>query len=146
VASIATLRPDRDDPIIAACLDGNEERAVDLAQRDGTGTRAYGASKRALARLIRRVAPRADWAGSGIAINAVGPGVIDTPMARYLLTPERRAQTAREIPMPLHGVGRPAHIASLLCWLTSAENGLVTGQVVFADGGFDAVTRGDDVW
>ena len=48
--------------------------------------------------------------------------------------------------MPLGGVGRADEIASLLAWLTSPVNGLVTGQLIFADGGFDALTRGDDVW
>ncbi len=48
--------------------------------------------------------------------------------------------------MPLRWPGKPEDVASRLCYLASAENTLVTGQVVFVDGGFDALSRGDDVW
>ncbi|MFE7517476.1 hypothetical protein ACFU8I_40555 [Streptomyces sp. NPDC057540] len=37
-------------------------------------------------------------------------------------------------------------MAPLIAWLASPENALVTGQVVFVDGGADAVLRGDGVW
>jgi NAD(P)-dependent dehydrogenase (short-subunit alcohol dehydrogenase family) len=57
-------------------------------------------------------------------------------------TPEVRAHTVKETPQPYGEVGRPEHLASLLSWLTSAENGFVTGQVIFADGGYEALTRG----
>ena len=65
VASIAALRPGREDPIVAACIEGDEEGAVTLAVRDGTGTRAYGASKRALARLVRQLHRRMTGAEPG---------------------------------------------------------------------------------
>ena len=68
-------------------------------------------------------------------------------MGHHLLgTEELRARVTVGRPMPLRGYGEPEHIASLLVWLTSAENAFVTGQVIFADGGFDAVRRGDNVW
>ena len=47
--------------------------------------------------------------------------------------------------MPLCWAGKPEDVASLLRYLASAENTLVTGQVVFVDGGFDALSRRDDV-
>ncbi|MEX2970355.1 hypothetical protein [Streptomyces sp. C184] len=50
------------------------------------------------------------------------------------------------VPMPVHGHARPEPIAPLLAWLTSPENTHVTDQVVFVDGGADAVPRGADVW
>ena len=66
--------------------------------------------------------------------------------AEVLATEERRREVERRGPMPLRGPGEPEEVAELLCWLTSPENSLVTGQVVFVDGGSDAVLRGDDVW
>jgi len=56
-----------------------------------------------------------------------------------------RAAIRERMPQPLRDVGEPKHLASLLAWLTSAENGFVTGQLVFADGGFEALVRGDEV-
>jgi NAD(P)-dependent dehydrogenase (short-subunit alcohol dehydrogenase family) len=147
IASFATLSPERGDEVVEACLGGDEEGAVALVARDESGRRAYGASKRAIARWVRRVAPSPAWAGAGIALNAVAPGVIDTPMSRYLIaTPEAREKTLARLPMPLGGIGEPLHVASLLAWLTQPENGRVTGQLIFVDGGTEALQRGDDIW
>lgn len=148
VTSVATLTTGSDDPVVRACLDGDEERTVAAAVTadHNLGTAAYAASKRALSIWTRRRAPAADWAGAGIALNAVGPGLIATPMTEYLLAPERRAQTEADVPMPFGGVGEPRHVASLLAWLTSIDNGRVTGQVIFVDGGYDVLHRGEDIW
>jgi NAD(P)-dependent dehydrogenase (short-subunit alcohol dehydrogenase family) len=146
VSSIA-LQFDRDPAVVDACLAGDEEAAVALVGGDATGGRAYAAGKRALARWVRRQATTAEWAGARIALNAVAPGVIRTPLSHYMLdTPEGRAEAAAQIPMPLHGFGEPEHVASLIAFLTSGENVLVTAQVVFVDGGFEALQRGEDVW
>ncbi len=140
IASIALLRVPID-AVVEACLDGDEERA--LSHRGSDGHDAYTSSKLALAKWARRAAPSDAWAGEGIALNIVAPGIIDTPMAAYLVgTPELRAETIKATPQPYGQVGEAAHVASLLAWLTSADNGFVTGQVIFADGGFEAVTRG----
>ena len=146
LSSIGALRPAPDDPVVRACLDGDEERAVSLvAGEDDSGRHAYGATKRALARYCRRIAVTDEWAKAGIAVNAVAPGVIETPFTRHLLASEAaRERTLRELPMPLHGIGRPEHVGALLAWLTSPANELVTGQLIFVDGGYDALTRGED--
>jgi NAD(P)-dependent dehydrogenase (short-subunit alcohol dehydrogenase family) len=78
-----------------------------------------------------------------VALNIVAPGIVKTPMADYLVgSEELRAQTAVDTPQPYGQFGEPAHLGSLLAWLTSAENGFVTGQVIFCDGGYEAITRG----
>ena len=142
ISSIALLREPIPE-VMAACLAGDEERA--LAHSGSDGHAAYTSSKLALARWARRSAVTDAWAGAGIALNIVAPGIIDTPMADYLVgTPELRARTVTETRQPLGQVGAPAHVAALLAWLTSAENGFVTGQVIFADGGFEALTRGGE--
>ncbi|MFH8404227.1 SDR family oxidoreductase [Streptomyces sp. NPDC018019] len=149
VSSVASLHP-YDTAIVDAALAGDEPAAVAAAQAAvdrGEGHLIYGSSKAALARWIRRTAPAADWAGAGIPLNAVAPGTVVTPMtAPMLADPDTRQVVDASVPMPLHGHARPEQAAALLTWLTSPENTHVTGQVVFLDGGADAVLRGDRTW
>ncbi|WP_399094585.1 SDR family oxidoreductase [Streptomyces sp. BBFR2] len=149
IASIAAVHPH--DPAIAdAALAGDEEAALAAARAAvdrGEEYAIYGSTKAALARWVRRTAVTADWAGAGIPLNAIAPGTVVTPMTEPMLArPDLREVIDRTVPMPLHGHARPDRIAPLLAWLTSSENELVTGQVVFIDGGADAVLRGDSAW
>ena len=133
------------DAAVEACLDGDEEAAVTAAET--VPILAYPSSKRALARWVRRTAPTADWAGAGITLNAIGPGTVETPMIQELLDdPAGIEMLDSGVPMPLSGHAQPAQIAPVLAFLTSVENTLVTGQVLFVDGGADALIRGDDIW
>lgn len=149
IGSIDSVHP-TDSTIVEAALAGDEDAAVAAARaavERGEGHLAYSSSKAAVSRWVRRAAVTEDWAGAGIPLNAVGPGVIRTPMTQPLLDdPEMRELVEQSVPMPLHGHAQPEQIAPLIAWLTSPENTLVTGQVVFIDGGADAVLRGDGVW
>lgn len=151
VTSMASLMP-HDDALLDAFLDGNEEaalaRAAELAAGSPEqGNLIYGSSKQALSRWVRRQAPTADWAGANIPLNAVAPGVVLTPMTASLTgTEEARTQLAGMVPMPLNGFFGPESVAQLLAWLSSEENGHLCGQVIFIDGGSDAVIRGDSTW
>ncbi|MDI3408798.1 SDR family oxidoreductase [Streptomyces cavernicola] len=148
IGSIDAVHP-TDEAIVEAALAGDEQAAVAAAQEAvdrGEGHLAYSSSKAAISRWVRRAAVTADWAGAGIPLNAVGPGVVVTPMTEPLLAdPEMRPLVEQSVPMPLHGHAAPEDLAPLIAWLTSPENTLVTGQIVFADGGADAVLRGDAV-
>jgi NAD(P)-dependent dehydrogenase (short-subunit alcohol dehydrogenase family) len=127
--------------LVEACLAGDEEAAVAL--RGCSGPVAYASAKRALIRWLRRMASTPSWAGSGILLNVVAPGLIRTPMNDYMFaTPERAAETARLLPQPL-GWGRPEDVASLLAWLGGPSNQFVTGQLVCIDGGYEALARPD---
>jgi NAD(P)-dependent dehydrogenase (short-subunit alcohol dehydrogenase family) len=148
VVSFALVLPVRD-ALVEACLDDDEERAVAVA----TGPPlvdpgvVYASAKRALARWVRRQAPAADWANAGIALNAVAPGIIRTPMTAPLLADAEEARTlAHTVPMPLGGIAEPGAVATVLTFLTSENLQSVTGQVLFVDGGADCVTRGDAVF
>ncbi|RVU28045.1 SDR family oxidoreductase [Streptomyces antnestii] len=149
IGSIDSVHP-TDPVIVDAALADDEPAAVAASQEAvdrGEGHLVYSSSKAAVSRWIRRRAITDDWAGAGIPLNAVGPGVILTPMTEPLLEdPEMRGLVERSVPMPLAGHARPEQIAPLIAWLTSPENTHVTGQVVFVDGGADAVLRGDGVW
>jgi NAD(P)-dependent dehydrogenase (short-subunit alcohol dehydrogenase family) len=139
VASIAVLWSQPQDPVLDACLAGDEDAAVAVVAGDRNGRRAYAATKRAVARRVRRAAPTPAWARAGIALNAVAPAVVDTPMSAYLFRDDGARDLEERVPMPLTGVAvAPRHVAALLAWLASPENALVTGQLVFADGAYEA--------
>ncbi len=136
-----------DDELVELCLADDETAAV---ARSGAlldhdrGRTLYASSKRALSSWVRREAVADRWAGTGIAVNAVAPGIVRTPMmARPLGDDERRRELERSIPMPLTGGPcEPEDVVEVLRWLAGDHNRLVTGQVIFADGGTEAVRRG----
>jgi NAD(P)-dependent dehydrogenase (short-subunit alcohol dehydrogenase family) len=148
-ASMASLLP-HDDALVGLLLDGTEHEAMERASELESSERGgllYASSKRALARWIRRQAPTPSWAGAGIPLNAVAPGIIATPMTEGMLaTDASKAALLEVVPMPLGGVAGPEEVARLLMWLASADNTMLCGQVVFIDGGSDVVLRGDAVF
>ncbi len=151
VSSMASLFPP-DEDLLNALLDGDEPTALDRAGELAAGSAEqgaliYGTTKRALARWIRRNAATPEWAGAGIPLNAIAPGVVLTPMtAELTATSEAREQLSQMVSMPLGGFFEPRSAAYLLAWLSSEENAHLCGQVVFIDGGSDVVIRGDSTW
>ena len=150
VASMASLHP-HDDELVAAMTAGDETtalaRAEVLAADPATGNLIYASTKKAFAQWIRRTAPTEAWAGADIPLNAIAPGVIVTPMTAPLLeTEEGREQIRAGVPMPLNGFAEAIVPAQLLAWLVSEQNTHLCGQVVFIDGGSDAIIRGDSTW
>jgi len=150
-ASMASLFPP-DDVLLEALLAGNEKKALargaELEAAGGdTANLIYGTTKRALARWIRRNAATGEWAGAGIPLNAVAPGVVETPMtADFTGSEEARKAVLQMVPMPLNGIFQPRDVGYLLDFLTSEHNAHLCGQVVFIDGGSDVVIRGDSTW
>lgn len=93
---------------------------------------AIAAAKAAVAGLARSAA--ATYAPRGLRVNAIAPGLVDTPLAARIVGNERALETS----MRLHAIrrpGRPEEIAALADWLISPESAWVTGQVISADGG-----------
>jgi NAD(P)-dependent dehydrogenase (short-subunit alcohol dehydrogenase family) len=138
--------------LVEAMLADDEGSAVARAEElvtEGGGVEQliYGSSKRAISRWVRRECVKDTWAGAGIALNSVGPGIVRTPMVEDMIaTEEARAGLDQMVPMPLNYYMEPETVAALLVWLTSVENTHVTGQTIYIDGGSDAVLRGDNVW
>ena len=150
-SSMASLMPN-DSQLVDLMLAGNEVKAVERAQLlvdQGGGAEGliYGSTKRALSRWIRRECIKPEWAGAGIPVNAVGPGIVKTPMVSEMIaTPESREYLAKVVPMPLNGYIEPEEVAALILWLASETNAHTTGQTVYIDGGSDAIIRGENIW
>jgi NAD(P)-dependent dehydrogenase (short-subunit alcohol dehydrogenase family) len=93
---------------------------------------------------VRRAPVRAaaaSYASRNIRINAVAPGLVDTPLAAGLLgNPAARAFSEKM--HPLGRVGTPANIASAIAYLLSPDADWVTGQVWGIDGGLGTVYAG----
>ncbi|MBE7191640.1 MAG: SDR family oxidoreductase [Gordonia polyisoprenivorans] len=96
---------------------------------------AYVTSKAALAGLIPSLA--ADLADRGIAVNGVLPGVIDTPMTRSQLDPERIA--AVEAATPGGRLATPDSVARTAVWLAGTSSDGVNGVSLAVDNGWSAV-------
>ncbi len=92
---------------------------------------AYAATKAALIGLTRSLA--LELAPSGIRVNCVAPGCIETDMVR-VLSADTQAMLVNET--PLGRFGTPADIANTVVFLASEKAGFITGQVLTADGGF----------
>ncbi len=107
-----------------------------VAQRDSP---IYCATKGAAIQLARALA--LDWAPEGIRVNAVCPGIVDTPMLESffdeLPDPERaRAESATA--QPLGRLARPDECAAAALFLASSGASFITGVALPVDGGFTA--------
>lgn len=143
VSSISSTQPS-DAALVDACLAGSEPAALALAEAavaDGRPHEIYASTKLALNRWLRRIAVTDEFAGAGIAVNAIAPGVVLTPMTAELVSnPQWKAVMDAAVPMPLNGYAPPEAVAHALLWLVAPENSHMAGQVVFVDGGAEVIT------
>jgi NAD(P)-dependent dehydrogenase (short-subunit alcohol dehydrogenase family) len=96
------------------------------------GASIYAASKHAVEGLTKSAALEA--AGTGVRVNVVAPGPIETPMLnRFTGTDERKAGLASTV--PLKRVGRPEEIAQTIAFLASDKASFITGASYLVDGG-----------
>jgi 3-oxoacyl-[acyl-carrier protein] reductase len=97
----------------------------------GPGAGAYAASKAALTAFTKSLAK--ELAPSGIRVNAVSPGVIDTPFHEVFSTPEMIQNFVRMI--PLGRVGTAAECATVIAFLASDAASYVVGETIEINGG-----------
>jgi 3-oxoacyl-[acyl-carrier protein] reductase len=107
----------------AIVLIGSEAAVHGLA-----GLPHYSASKGGVHALMRSAAK--ELAPQGIRLNAIAPGVIDTPMSR-----RSHAIFAGSVPAPIGRLGEPAEIAKVALFLASDLASYVVGEVINVDGG-----------
>ena len=92
---------------------------------------AYGAAKGAIASLTKALA--LELAPSGITVNAVAPGAVETPLNAEAYTPAVRRTYEERI--PLGHIGTPEEIADAIVFLASDAARYITGQELLVDGG-----------
>ena len=97
---------------------------------------AIAAAKAGVIGLARSAA--ATYAGKGIRVNAVAPGLVDTPMAAGITSNELMLKASIAM-HPLGRIGTPEEVASVITWLLSDSAGWVTGQVIGIDGGLGTI-------
>jgi NAD(P)-dependent dehydrogenase (short-subunit alcohol dehydrogenase family) len=100
------------------------------------GLPAYVASKHGIIGLTKTAA--LEYAGQGIRMNTVCPGVIQTPMMDRLTGKKKEAIEQFTALEPVGRMGQPEEIANAVVWMCSDEASFITGHAMVVDGGFVA--------
>ncbi len=107
-----------------------------VAQMGTPNHEAIAAAKAGVEGLVRAAA--ASHAAAGIRVNAVAPGLTETPMTAGLTrNPAMREGAAKQY--PLAGLNRAEDVARVVWWLLGDESERITGQVWAVDGGFTTI-------
>jgi len=138
----ATSVPIVNDDLVAACLDGDEAAARSIAEEAGSLV-AYPSTKLAIIRWVRTQATKSEWAGSGITLNAVAPGVTETAMVAESRADPVIGEHVDSYPIPLGRSAQVDEVAGVIHFLLGPQARFFCGSIVYIDGGTDALFRPD---
>ncbi|HWC34084.1 MAG TPA: SDR family oxidoreductase [Mycobacteriales bacterium] len=137
-----TCQPGYSLDLVEACLAGDETVAGALADR-ADSVSAYPATKTAIARWIRRHSTAPEWIGAGVRLNALAPGLVETPLAAEQRNDPTIGPLVAMFPLPMGRGGTPPEIADAAAFLLN--NQFCVGTLLLIDGGTEALLR-PDAW
>lgn len=126
-------------PMTELMLNNDEQAARSLADELGHPHVAYAASKYALTVHCRRLAVKIG--STGIRLNIVAPGAVETPLHEASKNDPRFGEAVRNFIAPIGRNGQPNEIADAVIFLQSPQASFVHGSVLYVDGGMDAMIR-----
>ncbi|WP_433392411.1 SDR family oxidoreductase [Micromonospora sp. KLBMP9576] len=140
-----TLTPMVPESAVRALLARDPDKALRVVGRfrGRSAPFAYASSKMAVTRWARRSAVSPQWAGAGIRVNVLAPGIIATPLLEEQIA--RGEKDAVEgLAVPIGGRGEPKDVGEWVAFMLSPAADFLCGSVIFLDGGSDAWFRTDD--
>lgn len=134
-----------DEALVQHAFSAEEDDTLALAA-ERASEHEYATSKLALALWLRKAATGTEWAGSGICLNAVSPGLTMTAMTRPLLAdPQIAPFVLAATPRAVSKVAEADDLAEIVCAIGLLEGGYLVGQMIYADGGTEALSRPGNV-
>jgi gluconate 5-dehydrogenase len=92
----------------------------------------YAATKGGINQMMRVMAR--EWAASGVSVNSVGPGYVETDLTRAYLDRDGHREELESL-VPANRLGRPEEVADAVTFLLSDRAAFITGQCLYIDGG-----------
>ena len=136
----AQMGPFQEHPYVLALLEGDEARAHDLVEKEN-GFIAYGGSKHALSRAVRRRA--SEWGKAGVRLNGIAPGPTETNMIAETRKHPIYGKGFEMLEIPVGRLATPDEMAGIIAFLLSPAAAFIHGSILWADGGNDATIRPD---
>ena len=103
-----------------------------LTFQGGITVPGYAAAKGGIGQLTKALAN--EWAGSGVQVNAIAPGYIDTPLLDILDEPMRQMILLQT---PIGRLGTAREVAAVALYLAGDDSSFTVGQVISPNGGYD---------
>lgn len=132
-----------DEKLVTLLLERNETEIVRRYPSSEDPVQFYIATKVAINRWMRRLSVSPDWGGKGIKINAIAPGLTETPMTQASLNDKAQRQHILAMhPQAEDVLSQPTELAEIARFLVGPESSMLVGQCLYADRGTEALLRG----